>query len=156
MIVFSSPAAKKRSGRRDVASCPERLSHTPWCRWITSTGGTLPSARRRFGVMRTIQPSKFGLGMPAMLVEMLFWPAFTVSGPNSKWSRWAPGSGPWSATRLVFVTVLAFDDDLSELLEEHPAASSTLTSTTTTQTNQRVRRMTRSVTARRVQDQARP
>ncbi len=26
--------------------CADGLSHTPWCRWMTSTGGTVPSARR--------------------------------------------------------------------------------------------------------------
>jgi hypothetical protein len=43
VIVFSSPAAKKRSGRLgQVTSRRLRLSQTPWCRWITSTPGTRP------------------------------------------------------------------------------------------------------------------
>ena len=44
-IVFSSPAAKNRSGRPGrVVSLRLELSHTPWWRWMTSTGGTVPSA----------------------------------------------------------------------------------------------------------------
>ncbi len=43
MIVFSSPAAKKRSGNPGEVMSPRlRLSQTPWWRWITSTPGTRP------------------------------------------------------------------------------------------------------------------
>ena len=34
-VVFSSPAAN---------SGAQLISQTPWCRWMTSTRGTLPSA----------------------------------------------------------------------------------------------------------------
>jgi hypothetical protein len=43
--VFSSPP--KKIGWIDAigaaGEAPEAFSHTPWCRWMTSTGGTVPS-----------------------------------------------------------------------------------------------------------------
>ena len=59
------------------------LSHTPWCRWITSTGGTVPSSRRMLGAIRTIQPLSSGFGTWPPWYEMLFWPGFTSIGPTS-------------------------------------------------------------------------
>ena len=59
MIVFSSPEAAKRWPPVPplVASGLDRLSHTAWCRWICSIGGTLPSARTRFGLKLVMYPS---------------------------------------------------------------------------------------------------
>ena len=62
-IVFSSPLAKNRSGRPEVASLRERLSQTPWWNITRSVEGTEPSARTRFGLIRTIQPSTAGFSV---------------------------------------------------------------------------------------------
>ena len=50
---------------------------------MTSTGGTVPSSRRMFGAMRTIQPLSSGFGTCPPWYEMLFWPGFTSIGPTS-------------------------------------------------------------------------
>ena len=86
MIVFSSPAAKIRSGNCGVVmSLRARLSQTPWCRWMTLTGGTVPSARTRLGAIRTIQPSCGGLGTAAPLNSMAFCPGWIWIGPYFSW-----------------------------------------------------------------------
>src|SRR3984893_3325157 len=135
MIVFSSPTAKKRSGSRPpvVAAVPDMWSQTPWWRLITSTGGTVPSAKCRFGAMRTIQPSTAGFGMPAKLYAMLFCPAFTSIGPNSKCWRAAAVCVPVSAMRLVSVTRAFVAGFLAPdpLLDPQPAARRARAATTT-------------------------
>jgi hypothetical protein len=53
--------AKKRCGSEGmVVSCAERLSQTPWWNITWLVGGTEPSARTRFGLMRVIHPSTGG------------------------------------------------------------------------------------------------
>ena len=62
-----------RSGNSGtVASRRNAFAHTPWCRWITSTGGTLPFFSRRFGLKPTIHPSSVGWGIRYLLVSMTF------------------------------------------------------------------------------------
>ena len=71
--VFSSPAA--HTGR-------PLTSQTPWWRWITSTRGTLPSGRLRFGWNPTIQPSTCGRCVFGAN-SIVFWPGLILTGPNS-------------------------------------------------------------------------
>src|SRR5262245_20438076 len=81
-------------------SWAEAFSQTPWWRWSTSTGGTVPSALRRLGAMRRIQPSSVGLGTWPLLNWMAFWPGWMVMGPYSKCIRWVP-AGPVGAALVV-------------------------------------------------------
>jgi hypothetical protein len=81
--VFSSPAAN---------SGAKFFSQTPWCRWMTSTRGTLPSLRTRFGRKPVIQPSTGGLNVFSS-IEIVFWPGEILTGPYSKWSVSSAAAG---------------------------------------------------------------
>jgi hypothetical protein len=79
--VFSSPAAK--SGAKPSGFVSSSVSQTPWCRWITSTRGTVPSAvRTRSGLKRVIQPSTAGLSRFSS-TEIVFCPGAIRTGPYS-------------------------------------------------------------------------
>jgi hypothetical protein len=68
---------------------------------MTSTPGTVPSARSRFGAMRTIQPSTFGLGTDRPWYWIAFWPGSILIGPILKLSRCAPATGGGAVVAVV-------------------------------------------------------
>jgi pyridoxine/pyridoxamine 5'-phosphate oxidase len=56
---------------------------------MTSTGGTRPFARTRFGRKLVMKPSTFGRWRVTSK-SIVFWPGLTVIGPNRKCRRWTP------------------------------------------------------------------
>src|SRR4249919_2937912 len=70
---------------------------------MTSTGGTVPSARLRFADIRRIHPSVSGLGIFPFEYSIEFWPGCTSTGPNSKCRCWVPAGNDGSAGTLVSV-----------------------------------------------------
>jgi hypothetical protein len=86
-MVFSSPAAH-------VGRMSPRLatSHTAWCRWMTSTRGTLPLTYVRSGLNDVIQPGPDG-SRSLSAIEIVFWPGAMRTGPQRNF-MWRTPSAP--------------------------------------------------------------